>query len=221
MRDFTIDENQAKSIYIVLSRSKSIASSAIFAFTRDAYTHAALALDKELKYMFSFGRRNPRNPFVGCFKHERFDDAFYNRHSALPGMVLEISVSPEQHRGIVAEVLDFVHNEHVYRYNYRGLLTTTFKHEGASREHKFFCSEFVYHILHKNGVCDLAIPRTIVRPLHFLEINATKIFEGNLFEYKRDYLNQVSNTLCAMSKNPALSTASSATNAVRPISTPS
>ena len=175
--------NTPKFVYVVLSRSKSALSGAIIALTGDLYTHSALALDKELEFMYSFGRRKPGNPFVGCFKQEKLDDSFYTRHKRLPGAVLEIAVSQRQYRDIAGEIGTFLADGERFGYNIWGMLTAGFRRREACRDRKFFCSEFVYHLLRKNGVCDLGMPRSSVRPQHLLAIDAPVIFEGNLLEY--------------------------------------
>lgn len=46
-----------KHIYIVLTRTNTLISRIIRLFMNDEYTHAAIALDKELNNMYSFGRK--------------------------------------------------------------------------------------------------------------------------------------------------------------------
>ena len=177
-------EAGAKHVYVVVSRSRSLLSGAIIAVTGDGYTHAALALDRELEYMYSFGRRNISNPFVGCFKRERLSDRFYTRHKSLPGAVLELPLSQAQHRGIVDDIREFAGGGHGY--NIRGMMTAMFARREPARDDKFFCSEFVYHVLRKNGVCDLGVPRSAVRPQHLLALDAERIFDGDLLLYPRE-----------------------------------
>lgn len=64
-------------LYVVLARSNTILSRLIHVIKEDEYTHAALSLDRDLEYMFSFGRRSANNPFIGCFKRERLDEGLY------------------------------------------------------------------------------------------------------------------------------------------------
>ena len=58
------------SLYIVLTRTNTLISRLIHVLKNDEYTHAAIALDSELKHMYSFGRIYAWNPFVGGFKKE-------------------------------------------------------------------------------------------------------------------------------------------------------
>lgn len=169
-------------IYVVLSKSSTILSSAINRLKGDDYTHAAVSLDKDLAYMFSFGRRRAWNPFVGCFKRESINDGVYKQMGTLPGVVIEIAVTPTQYQAVCSLLEGFLLDAHTYGYNYFGLAGNLV---GASYgdSRRFFCSEFVYHVLHQSGICDLGIPRGIVRPQTLLKIEGRVIFEGNLKRY--------------------------------------
>ena len=59
---------EKRHLYIVLTRTNTVMSNLIQILKNDEYTHAAISLDKELNHMYSFGRRNTYNPFVGRFK---------------------------------------------------------------------------------------------------------------------------------------------------------
>jgi hypothetical protein len=157
-------------------------------FTGDQYTHSALALDEGLEYMFSFGRRRARNPFIGCFKHESLDDDLYSGYSFLPGAVIQLPVSPEQYLGVTTQLWNFLLDGHTFSYNVYGLIGNMVG-KGKERPARFFCSEFVYHILYESGVCDVRRPRYMVRPqdlmgLGLTELGGTLIFEGDLKTYR-------------------------------------
>jgi hypothetical protein len=172
-----------KNVYVVLSRSQTLLSRIIHIMKGDRYTHAALSLDKNLEYMFSFGRRRASNPFIGCFRRERLDDGIYKFCSYLPGAVIKIPVSPVQYQNIVEQIEMFLLNSDVYGYNYFGLASNLVgkTHQVSTR---FFCSEFVYHVLHQSGICDLKMPRGMVCPQDLMNLDGMIIFEGNLKKYR-------------------------------------
>lgn len=174
----------SKKIYIVLTRSTTVLSRLIHYLKGAEYTHAALAFDKELNYMFSFGRRRPGNPFVGCFKRERLDEGIYKNAPALPGVIIEIPVSYAQYGNISGQIETFLLNSHLYSYNYLGLAGNLFNRIHLDSR-QFFCSEFVYHVLHRGGVCDLKMPRGRVHPQDLMKLGGEIIFKGNLKEYRR------------------------------------
>lgn len=173
----------AVSIYVVLSRSSTVLSRTIRLATRDEYTHAALALDADLELMFSFGRRRASNPFVGCFKRERLDDELYRGMDRLPGVVMEVPVTPRQRDAVGARVAEFLLDSHTYAYNAPGLVTGLLG-RGSEDDRRFFCSEFVYHVLRDAGVCDLGVPRWKVRPQTLLDVPGTVVYRGDLKRYR-------------------------------------
>ncbi len=173
----------SKKIYVVLTRSTTVLSRLIHHFKGDEYTHAALAFDKELNYMFSFGRRRPGNPFVGCFKRERLDEGIYKNASTLPGIIFGIDVTTEQYARAFDLIVNILLDSHMYRYNCLGLFGNLF-HRDHRNDYSFFCSEFVYHILFESGICDLKRPRGLVRPQNLLNISGEIIYMGDLKHYK-------------------------------------
>jgi hypothetical protein len=169
-------------VYVVLSRSRTVLSRTIALATRDEFTHSSLALDPGLDLMFSFGRRRAGNPFVGCFRRERFDDGLYRGMDVVPGVVLEVPVTPEQHEAIRVRITEFLLDSHAFSYNVRGLVGARFG-RGHEAEDRFFCSEFVYHVLHGAGVCDLGVERWQVRPQTLLDLPGRVVFRGDLKDY--------------------------------------
>ena len=59
-----------KKVYVVLSHTGTILSKIIRMRTGAEYTHASIALDINLKKMYSFGRLNPYFAFLGGFVRE-------------------------------------------------------------------------------------------------------------------------------------------------------
>ncbi|MGI6450656.1 MAG: hypothetical protein ACOX3R_10300 [Desulfitobacteriia bacterium] len=170
-------------LYIVLTRTKTVLSRLIQFFTKGTYTHAALSLDRELKQMYSFGRKVPYNPVIGGFMQERIDRGLYKLQKTLPGIIMEIEVSKEQYDQANRIIDDFITSKHLYKYNYRGLIHSLFRQE-VCYDKQFLCSEFVYYVLAEIGAIDLNIPRNLVRPHNFLDLNCKIIFEGNLKELR-------------------------------------
>ncbi|MDR3310712.1 MAG: hypothetical protein LBS90_05135 [Oscillospiraceae bacterium] len=175
---------ETKSLYVVLSRSPTVLSRVIRTMTGDSYAHAALALDRNLEYMFSFGRRHVSNPFIGCFKRERLSETVHSTAHGLPGLVIELRVHPLQYGCAVGLIEKFLFDSDKYGYNYLGLLSCIRKYP---RPHKrrFFCSEFVYYVLQRCGACDFQKPRGRVRPQDMLSLKGDVVFRGDLLDYAR------------------------------------
>lgn len=168
-----------KKIYIVLTRTNTILSRLIGFIKDDEYTHASISLDKELKQMYSFGRKYSYNPFVGRFVNENLNEGVYCRHNKLYGLVMEIEVSHEQYEKAENLINEFILNKDLYKYNYMGLINCLLNRE-LCNDNRFLCSEFVYYILNKSNIVNFNISRNLVRPQDLLNIKGRVIFRGNL-----------------------------------------
>lgn len=166
-------------LYIVLTRPNTAISKLIRFFKNDEYTHAAISLDKELDHMYSFGRKNAYNPFIGKFKQENINKGLYKICKTLPGVILEVEASEQQYEKAKSLIAHFVSNSNRYKYNYMGLYYSLFN-KASHDEHRFLCSEFVYYILNESGIADFKISRNLVRPQNLLKIKSSIIYKGNL-----------------------------------------
>ena len=172
---------ESKHLYIVLTRTQTVLSRLIGLVTNDEYTHAAISLDEELCRMYSFGRKNVYNPFVGSFIKENIDGGILGLCENLQGIIIELEVSQKQYDKAVGLLNEFISNSSNYKYNYMGLVDGLFNNEVYYND-RFLCSEFVYYILNKSGVADLNMSRNLVRPQSLLDISGKVIYKGNLRE---------------------------------------
>ena len=168
-------------IYVVLVRTTTIISRLIQFAKSDEYTHAAISFDIKLDSMYSFSRKHTYYPFIGRFQHEELNKGVYGTHKILPGMIMEIEVTKEQHEKAKELLNQFVSNSNYYKYNYIGLLYSLIN-KPIHYDNRFLCSEFVYHILNESGIADLNIPRNLVRPQNLLRLDSKCVYKGNLKE---------------------------------------
>jgi hypothetical protein len=174
-----------KNIYVILTKSPTVLSRVIALTESTAYTHSSIAFTPDLETMYSFGRKYPRNPFIGVFKTENVHAGFHKLCKTLPGVVLELPVSDEQYSAASRLVAAFMRGRELYRYNYSGLFLNFLRMGDLISENRrrFFCSEFVYHVLRSSGICDFNQPRWLVKPHDFLKLPAREIFRGDLKSY--------------------------------------
>lgn len=167
-------------IYIVLTRTNTTISRLIRLFTHDDYTHAAIALDKNMEKMYSFARKRTYNPFVGRFKQENLNEGIYKLCRELPGVIMEIEVPVEKYEEAVKLLDEFITNSNRYKYNYLGLFYALLN-KPVQFENRFLCSEFVYYILKESGIADFDMPRNLVRPQSLLNnLECKIIYQGDL-----------------------------------------
>lgn len=170
-------------LYIVLTRTNTALSRLIQLFKRDKYTHASISLDRELDYMYSFGRKKTYNPFIGAFRQENINQGVYKYCKTLPGVIMELEVSEDQYKDANVLLDNFIYNSDMYKYNYKGLFQGLFNKTGYYDD-RFLCSEFVYYILNESGIIDFNIARNLVRPETLLDLESNIIYNGNIKEMK-------------------------------------
>lgn len=166
-------------LYIVITRTNTILGKLIQFFKKDDYTHAAISFDKRLNHMYSFGRKYAFIPFIGVFKHEEVNTGLNKYQREIPGVIIELEVTREQYEKATALIGQFITNSKQYKYNYWGLYHGLFNRE-ACYDYRFLCSEFVYHILKESGIIDFNLPRNLVRPQTFLDLEGRIVFKGNI-----------------------------------------
>ena len=172
-----------KKIYIVVSRTGTLLSKMIHLITKDEYTHASLALSPELEIMYSFGRKNPLNPFIGGFVVEGKNTGTFKRFKNTRVKVLELDVTEEEYERIQDSIIDFIKNKNAYRYNYEGLLLAVFD-VNIEKRNAYYCSQFVKSVLERNNVIASSQLPDITSPNDFLSLNYSNIlYQGMLREY--------------------------------------
>ena len=72
-----------KKIYLLLMHTKTIPSKIVKLFTRYAYSHVAIALDKDCETVYSFGRRKLNSILNGGFSVEKREGAFFEKFNHL------------------------------------------------------------------------------------------------------------------------------------------
>ena len=68
-----------KKVYIILTHTGTIVSRIIRCYTGHEFSHVSISLDEELTKMYSFGRLNPYNTFIGGFVNERLNSGTFKR----------------------------------------------------------------------------------------------------------------------------------------------
>jgi hypothetical protein len=170
-------------LYVVLTRTNTVISRLIQLIKDDEFTHAAISLDKELNYMYSFSRKHTYNPFIGRFRKEEINEGLYKLQKSVHGTIIEIEVSKQQYNDAKVLLNHFIDNSNLYKYNYKGLLDGMLNKESCY-DNRFLCSEFVYYILKQSGIVDFNISRNLVRPQNLLNLDGGIIYRGNLKDLK-------------------------------------
>jgi len=174
---------KTKSIYIVLSQTGTMLSKVLKFFTGADYNHASIALSSNLKKMYSFGRLNPYNPFVGGFVEEGINIGTFKRFYKTNALVLKLDVDTRTYVQIEQMLNYFVKNKTKFHYNYVGLLLAMFKKD-YSPTNRYYCSQFVLKCLTSFNIENSSSLPKIIKPIDFLKLTNSKIvYKGTLKNY--------------------------------------
>ena len=169
-----------KKIYIVLTYTGTILAKIIRIYTKREFSHVSIALDEDLKEMYSFGRLNPYNPFLGGFVQEGVGKGTFKRFKKTKARVYSLQVNDDQYDKVVQVIRDIQDNKLDYNFNILGLIGVIL-HYKVKRERYFYCAEFVKYVLEESNICTLP---DIVKPEDFKEIdNLNVVYTGQLREY--------------------------------------
>lgn len=171
-----------KKIYLVMTQTGSILSRTIKIVTGHSYNHISISLDSSLNNMYSFGRKNPDNPFIGVFVVEKINKGTFLKFKNTRCKVIEIDVTDRQYSLISSNINKMVLNKDDYKYNLLGLFLAAF-HISFHPKKKFYCSEFVRYIL-KNSCVNVSFIPDIAHPNDFLKLKHVDLYEGLLREYR-------------------------------------
>lgn len=173
---------QEKQFYIVLSQTGTILSKILKFVTKAPYNHASVSFEGDLSTMYSFGRKNAYNPYVGGFVKESIHFGTFKRFSNASIKVINIPLENAQVEAMENYVLEMFENRKKYKYNYFGLWLASFNIV-SKRENAFYCSEFVLHVLEKFNLASSSDFNEIIKPIEFLQIESGNVvYEGTLSE---------------------------------------
>lgn len=175
-----------KEIYLVLTQTGTILSRFLKVVTGKEYNHISISFDPELKYLYSFGRKNAYNPLVGGFVQESPDFGTFKRFSETRALVLSVPVSDDAYEGLVQKIEDMFRDKNHYYYDSLGLVLAYFN-VIYKRKHHFYCSDFVRTMLVDFGIESPEQFEDIVQPMHFVNLPDTQIiYTGKLREFSHE-----------------------------------
>ncbi|HEY8363108.1 MAG TPA: hypothetical protein VIK77_09535 [Tissierellaceae bacterium] len=158
-------------------------SKCINLYTKEPYTHVSIALDEELKELYSFGRLKPNNPIIGGFVKEDIENGTYARFPETRCAVYSLDINEMQYRRLLRELEKFKKNKERYRYNLIGLFGVAINYP-VERKYNYFCSQFVSTLLKRSGIKLIDKPTALTSPKDFRECKKLNlIYEGKLRNY--------------------------------------
>ena len=171
-----------KKIYFVLTYTGTVLSKIIKLRTRNEFSHVSISLDKELNNMYSFGRKNPYNPFFGGFIQEYKDKGTFKRFKNTKASIYSLEITDEQYEIIKDLIAKMQKEKNLYKFNVLGLFAVGL-HIKLKFDKSFYCAEFVKFVLEKSKI-ENELPE-IIKPEDFRYLKGLNmIYSGFLKEYK-------------------------------------
>lgn len=174
---------ETKNVYIVLSQTGTVPSKLIRLFTGAEFNHASISMTKDLNNMYSFGRRNPYNPFWAGFVKENPASGTFKRFPNTKAVVLEVEVGSDQYEKLGSLLEKMFAEQNLYHYNYLGLVLASCN-ISRKKDRCYFCSEFVGELLVKHKIVSKEELPEVVTPMNFAELSFNQIYKGKLLDYK-------------------------------------
>lgn len=137
-----------KEIYVLLTDTGTVLTKIIRTFTKDPLNHASIAFDPDLQEVYSFGRKNPNNPFFGGFVREDVRSEFFEESMCA---LYRCTVSQAVYNNLRIQVQHFEQHQDMYKYNLVGMLGVVFNIEWE-RKYSYFCSQFVATMFQRSGM---------------------------------------------------------------------
>lgn len=186
--------DQTKQIYILLTNTGSLFSTAIGFYTKQRFNHVSIALTDDFNAIYSFGRKHPRNPINGGFVNE-IETQIYNHFVGTSCIVLKKEVSLEKYAKIHESIKKFETDKYIYGYNligFAGFIVNI----PIKRQNSFFCSQFVGEVLKQAGVNFTDKPSELVKPSDFLgHEKFVEVYKGDIIHFLSNPQKHINNQI--------------------------
>ncbi|MBP1989118.1 hypothetical protein [Paenibacillus eucommiae] len=178
-----------KKIYILLTDTGTLFTKLIKLVTKSPMNHASISFNQELSETYSFGRKNPVNPFVAGFVRENMEGSLFTKATCA---LYSCTVESSQYEQMYAHVKNIEENKQKYKYNMLGLFGILFNFKWE-RKHAFFCSQFVASVFEQNGMNLVGKPSVLTTPGDFQHSDALQLlFQGSLNRFHMQKCSKVS-----------------------------
>lgn len=147
-------------VYILLTDTGTLFTKMIKLYTKKPYNHASIAFGRNLMEAYSFGRKNPRNPFKGGFVREDIQGHLFQQARC---SVYCCTVTDDELQKMNDYVDEMEAKKDLYRYNLIGLFAVIFN-KPLERRNAFFCSQFVATVLLECNVVAFEKPLSLITP---------------------------------------------------------
>lgn len=172
-----------KKIYIVTTYTGTVLSYLIRNISKTPYAHVSIALNKDLKPMYSFGRLNPKTPIFAGFVEENINEGLFAIRTNTMCRVYSLDVTDSQYEDIYNNIMIVSNDRKSYDYDVMALIYLTLN-KPRQVDYKYVCSHFVADMLEKSNIELFNKPSYNVRPNDFYDLDQLTLeYEGLLSQY--------------------------------------
>ena len=156
-------------VYILLTRTDTLFARMLHGISGSRYTHASLALDRDLEHLYSFARRYEPFMLPGGFIREDIHAGVFGRCGGADSLLLELPVSERAYAFIRLQLTWMERAGGRWHYDVLGLVLAGLgiPHD---RRGKCFCSQFVARVLEEAGALTLPRHPSLIRPEDFASL---------------------------------------------------
>lgn len=187
-----INQGFNRTIYILLTNTGSLFSTAIGYYTKQEYNHVSIVLEDDFTAIYSFGRKHRKNPISGGFVNE-VETQIYNHFDGTSCIVLKKEVSVDIYARILESIRHFENERFIYSYNLIGF-AGFIVNMPIKRQKAFFCSQFVGEVLKQGGIDFTSKPSELIKPSDFLiQDQFEEVYKGDLIQFLTNPKNHLNN----------------------------
>ena len=176
-----------KKIYILLTKSTTLCSKAVYLATKSEYTHASISLDKNFDRLYTFSRKYKRLLLPAGIVVESAYDGIMGDSDDMNCAVYELQITDKSYNKLVRLFRHMDYHKDKYRYSILGLHMCFFN-KRYERKGYYFCSQFVHYALTEAGAIEDGSHSSLFRPMDFRDLPEVKeIFKGNIGQLRSDW----------------------------------
>ncbi len=172
-----------KKVYIITTYTGTTLSYLIKNISKTPYAHVSIALNEDLKPMYSFGRLNPKTPIFAGFVEENINEGLYAIRTNTRCRVYSLYVTNEQYNDLYKNILEVSNNRDKYDYDVLALIYLS-RNKARETKYKYVCSHFVASMLEKSNINLFDKEACAIKPNDFFDHEGLELeYEGLLNEY--------------------------------------
>lgn len=174
---------EEREIYFLFTDTGTSLARMINFFTRQELNHVSMSFTKDFETLYSFGRKRPRNPFIGGFVHEDITSDFMANADCA---IYSQPISEMDYKKMMEKILEIEARQHEYRYNFIGLFGVLLRVK-IERRSALFCSQFVATVIQESDKFTFEKPTYFITPADIRNYPGNElIYRGKLKSYRPD-----------------------------------